>query len=176
MTTEQDYSEDIHRFVEEYGYLPTHRDFDMFDHYPNPKHIKNWKDLIEECEFNCKSPKKRDVNYIYHGYFTWFNERYYQQLLDKYLQLIKFVEAIVPKEVITARQIYEQTVVHFVYKDQKYAVSYFCAPIKEYKQKIDKTIEAYTDLGYEVINLNGNYRWWKRQINKALELDPKNNV
>ena len=170
------YFDDIHRFVKEFGYLPTQRDFDMMEGYPNPKKIKDWKDLIKECKFNCQPPEKKDTNYIYHGYFTWFNDRYYQQLLDKYMQLIKFIEDIVPREVITARQIFSQTIVHFVYNEKKYAVSYFCAPVSDYKVKIDTTIEAYTDLGYEIINLNGNYRWWKRQINKALELDPKNNV
>lgn len=173
-TTSTEYIYEAKRFAKEMGYIPSVTDFKLLKHYPNPinvkKEFKTWKNYIEQCKFPLGLEKKNNDTF-YAGKHSWFSQDYFIDLQNKNLDVMHFLKDLNVK--VQVDIIHKQMLFLFRYNDTNYAVSYLNIYDDDYGKKIKIIKECLEDMEVKLINLNGNYTWWRNQIKKELEIDDK---
>lgn len=160
------------KFFHEMNYIPSVTDFKVLEHYPNPVAVRKlfgtWKEYLKECNFPFGHTKKeRDTFYL--GKHSWFSQDYYIDIRNLYYALHSELKKITDK--IEVDIVHNQMVYVFKYNDKNYGTSFLNNYVEDYGRKINIIKEVFEDLDIQLINLNSNYTWWKKQLYKELEVE-----
>ncbi len=170
--TKNELLNELQRFCEDVGYLPSSTDFRRLPTYPSPSkifhHFGTWKNYIDSFENKSNYPEKKDAKFkLYVGSSNVAVDRENFRILHKRKHDYLFDLLVRKFGLVLYSEMLNQIIYSFNYNNKNYIVCFFDEYVENYLESMEMIYETMEENGYEIINLNGKYE--KRDIIKVFK-------